>query len=124
MSKALNHAVYPSLKNKTVLVTGGASGIGEAITCAMVKQGAKVGFLDFDEVASSRLIEELDTERAISEICDLRDIEQLKRSVQKVSSKLGPINVLVNNAARDDRHSLESITSEYFDERIASNLKH
>ncbi|MDG2354405.1 MAG: SDR family NAD(P)-dependent oxidoreductase [Paracoccaceae bacterium] len=119
-----NNAVYPSLKNKVVVVTGGASGIGESITHAMVKQGAKVGFLDFDEGASKRLIKVLDAECVVSEICDLRDIDQLQNSIQNISSKLGPIDVLVNNAARDDRHSLESVTSEYFDERIATNLKH
>ena len=118
------NAVYPSLRNKVVVVTGGASGIGESITRAMVKQGAKVGFLDFDEVASKKLIKELNSEYAVSEICDLRDINQLQNSVRNISSKLGPIGVLVNNAARDDRHSLESVTSEYFDERIATNLKH
>ncbi len=118
------HAVYPSLKNKVVVVTGGASGIGESITRAMIKQGAKVGFLDFDEQASKRLIEELDQKVVVSEICDLRDINQLQNSIQNISSKLGSIDVLINNAARDDRHSLESVTSEYFDERIATNLKH
>lgn len=119
-----NDAVYPSLKNKVVLVTGGASGIGESITRAMIKQGAKVGFLDFDEEAATKLLNELGTDNIISQICDLRDIDQLKNSVQEVSKTLGAIDVLVNNAARDDRHSLESITSEYFDERIATNLKH
>lgn len=117
-------AVYPSLKNKVVLVTGGASGIGESITRAMIKQGAKVGFLDFDEEAATKLLNELGTDNISSQICDLRDIDQLKNSVQEVSKTLGAIDVLVNNAARDDRHSLESITSEYFDERIATNLKH
>ena len=119
-----NNAVYPSLKNKVVVVTGGASGIGESITRAMAKQGAMVGFLDFDEAASKKLTKELNSECVVSEICDLRDINQLQNSVQNISSKLGPIDVLVNNAARDDRHSLESVTSEYFDERIATNLKH
>lgn len=119
-----NNAVYPSLKNKVVVVTGGASGIGESITRAMAKQGAMVGFLDFDEAASKKLTKELNSEYVVSEICDLRDINQLQNSVQNISSKLGPIDVLVNNAARDDRHSLESVTSEYFDERIATNLKH
>ena len=119
-----NDAVYPSLKNKVVLVTGGASGIGESITRAMIKQGAKVGFLDFDEEAATKLLNELGTNNISSQICDLRDIDQLKNSVQEVSKTLGAIDVLVNNAARDDRHSLESITSEYFDERIATNLKH
>ena len=107
-----------------VLVTGGASGIGESITRAMIKQGAKVGFLDFDEEAATKLLNELGTDNINSQICDLRDIDQLKNSVQEVSKTLGAIDVLVNNAARDDRHSLESITSEYFDERIATNLKH
>ena len=119
-----NNAVYPSLKNKVVVVTGGASGIGESITRAMAKQGAMVGFLDFDEAASKKLTKELNSECVVSEICDLIDINQLQNSVQNISSKLGPIDVLVNNAARDDRHSLESVTSEYFDERIATNLKH
>ena len=119
-----NDAVYPSLKNKVVLVTGGASGIGESITRAMIKQSAKVGFLDFDEEAATKLLNELGTDNISSQICDLRDIDQLKNSVQEVSKTLGAIDVLVNNAARDDRHSLESITSEYFDERIATNLKH
>ena len=90
----------------------------------MIKQGAKVGFLDFDEEAATKLLNELGTDNISSQICDLRDIEQLKNSVQEVSKTLGAIDVLVNNAARDDRHSLESITSEYFDERIATNLKH
>ena len=119
-----NDAVYPSLKNKVVLVTGGASGIGESITRAMIKQGAKVGFLDFDEEAATKLLNELGADNISFQICDLRDIDQLKNSVQEVSKTLGAIDVLVNNAARDDRHSLESITSEYFDERIATNLKH
>ena len=119
-----NFAIYPSLKNMSVIITGGASGIGESITRAMIKQGAKVGFLDFDEEAATKLLNELGTDNISSQICDLRDIDQLKNSVQEVSKTLGAIDVLVNNAARDDRHSLESITSEYFDERIATNLKH
>ena len=90
----------------------------------MAKQGAKVGFLDFDEAASKKLTKELNSEYVVSEICDLRDINQLQNSVLNISSKLGPIDVLINNAARDDRHSLESVTSDYFDERIATNLKH
>ena len=70
------------------------------------------------------ILNELGKDNISSQICDLRDIDQLKNSVQEVSKTLGAIDVLVNNAARDDRHSLESITSEYFDERIATNLKH
>ena len=119
-----NEAVYPSLNNKVVVVTGGGSGIGESITRSFIKQGAKVAFLDFNEKDSIKLINDLNTDNLHFEFCDLRDIEQLKNSIKKISSKFGPIQILVNNAARDDRHSLESVTSEYFDERIATNLKH
>ena len=119
-----NEAVYPSLNNKVVLVTGGGSGIGESITRSFIKQGAKVAFLDFNEKDSIKLIKDLNTDNLHFEFCDLRDIEQLKNSIKKISSKFGPIQILVNNAARDDRHSLKSVTSEYFDERIATNLKH
>ena len=119
-----NEAVYPSLNNKVVLVTGGGSGIGESITRSFIKQGAKVAFLDFNEKDSIKLIKDLNTDNLHFEFCDLRDIEQLKNSIKKISSKFGSIQILVNNAARDDRHSLESVTSEYFDERIATNLKH
>ncbi len=119
-----NEAVYPSLNNKVVVVTGGGSGIGESITRSFIKQGAKVAFLDFNEKDSMKLINELNTDNLHFEFCDLRDIEQLKNSIKKISSKFGPIQILVNNAARDDRHSLQSVTSEYFDERIATNLKH
>ena len=119
-----NEAVYPSLNNKVVVVTGGGSGIGESITRSFIKQGAKVAFLDFNEKDSIKLIKDLNTDKLHFEFCDLRDIEQLKNSIKKISSKFGPIQILVNNAARDDRHSLQSVTSEYFDERIATNLKH
>jgi NAD(P)-dependent dehydrogenase (short-subunit alcohol dehydrogenase family) len=119
-----NEAVYPSLNNKVVVITGGGSGIGESITRSFIKQGAKVAFLDFNEKDSIKLINELNTDNLHFEFCDLRDIEQLKNSIKKISSKFGPIQILVNNAARDDRHSLQSVTSEYFDERIATNLKH
>ncbi len=119
-----NEAVYPSLNNKVVVVTGGGSGIGESITRSFIKQGAKVAFLDFNEKDSIKLINDLNTDNLHFEFCDLRDIEQLKNSIKKISSKFGPIQILVNNAARDDRHSLQSVTSEYFDERIATNLKH
>ena len=110
-------AIYPSLKGKTVLITGGGSGIGEALTRAFIDQGAKVGFLDYDQQASQALIADINSP-------DLRDIDALQASVRAVSAQLGAIRVLVNNAARDDRHTLASVTSEYFDERIATNLKH
>ena len=117
-------ATYPSLNGKTVLITGGGSGIGEALTRAFIGQGAKVGFLDYDKDASQALVADINSPNLHFEYCDLRDIDALQASVKAVSAKLGPVRVLVNNAARDDRHTLASVTSDYFDERIATNLKH
>lgn len=117
-------ATYPSLNDRTVLVTGGASGIGEAIVRAFVGQGARVGFLDVDVAAAEKLVAELPPERVAFEACDLRDIDALRASVDAIRTRLGPITILINNAARDDRHDMDSVTSEYWDERIATNLKH
>jgi D-xylose 1-dehydrogenase len=116
-------AVYPDLNGKTVVVTGGASGIGEAITRAFVGQGARVGFLDLDEAAGVALAEELGG-RARFEKVDLRDIEALRTAIGRVRAAFGPIGVLVNNAARDDRHTLDSVTPEYWRDRMATNLDH
>jgi NAD(P)-dependent dehydrogenase (short-subunit alcohol dehydrogenase family) len=117
-------ATYPSLNDRTVLVTGGASGIGEAIVRAFVGQGARVGFLDIDVAAAEKLLPQLPQDRVAFEACDLRDIEALRASVEAIRTRLGPITILINNAARDDRHDMDSVTSEYWDERIATNLKH
>lgn len=116
-------AIYPSLKDKTVFLTGGASGIGEFMVRAFAEQGARVGFLDMDEPGSKKLAEELG-DKVTYELCDLRDIRALKVAFASLQEKLGSCNVLVNNAARDDRHTWEEVTSEYFDERVATNLKH
>jgi NAD(P)-dependent dehydrogenase (short-subunit alcohol dehydrogenase family) len=117
------YAIYPSLKGKTVFITGGASGIGEEIVRGFVKQGAKVGFVDFDAENSKKLCDELG-ENVTYEHCDLRDIAALKTSFKTLEKRLGTCDVLVNNAARDDRHGWQEVTSDYYDERIATNLKH
>ena len=119
-------ATYPSLSGKTVLVTGGASGIGAEIVRAFAAQGAKVGFLDLDEAASAVLAEELTAGGATVgfECCDLRVIDATRAAIAALADRDGPATVLVNNAARDDRHGWESVTPEYFDERIATNLRH
>jgi NAD(P)-dependent dehydrogenase (short-subunit alcohol dehydrogenase family) len=119
-------AVYPDLKGRTVLVTGGAAGIGAAIVEAFAAQGARVGFLDLDAEAGGALrdrLREAGGEVAF-EALDLRDIEALRRGVEAVRTALGPVDVLVNNAARDDRHATEEVTADYFDERIATNFRH
>jgi D-xylose 1-dehydrogenase len=118
-------AIYPSLKNRTVLVTGGGSGIGEAIVRRFIGQGARVGFIDIDVPASKKLLESLPERASVHfEHADLRDIGALRRAVASVREALGPITILVNNAARDDRHEIKDVTPEFWDERIAVNLKH
>ncbi|MEM6824574.1 MAG: SDR family oxidoreductase [Pseudomonadota bacterium] len=118
-----NFAHYPSLQDKTVFVTGGASGIGEQIVRAFVAEKARVGFLDLDADASARLADEIGGQITY-ETCDLRDIGALRAAIEKLSERLGPASVLVNNAARDDRHAWEDVTPDYWDERMATNLRH
>lgn len=116
-------ATYPSLAGKTVFVTGGASGIGAEIVTAFAAQGSKVGFVDLDAAASAALTETLGGAVAF-EICDLRDVDALKGAFAALRETLGPAGVLVNNAARDDRHDWRETTADYFDDRIATNLRH
>ena len=116
-------ANYPSLAGKTVFVTGGASGIGAEIARAFSTQGARVGFLDLDRPASAALAKELGGETDY-EICDLRDVGALKVAFAALQAKLGAAAVLVNNAARDDRHRWEDVTPDYWDERLNTNLRH
>jgi NAD(P)-dependent dehydrogenase (short-subunit alcohol dehydrogenase family) len=118
-------AIYPSLKGRTVLITGGGSGIGEAITRHFVAQGAKVGFLDLNKEASEALVADLAPTGTVHfEQCDLRDIDALKNAIANVRAKLGPITILVNNAAHDERHKFEDVTPAYWDERMQVNLRH
>lgn len=117
--------IYPSLKDRTVLVTGGGSGIGEAIVRNFLGQGARVGFIDIDLEASQQLLASLPAEAKVHFAhADLRDIGALRAAVAGAREALGPITILVNNAARDDRHAIEDVTPDYWDERIAVNLKH
>ena len=115
-------ATYPSLKGKTVFITGGASGIGAELVRGFAAQGANVGFVDLDEANSQTLS---DTAVNIThEICDLTNIEALQEALTKLASRLGPATVLVNNAANDDRHNWRDVTPAYWDERLQTNLKH
>lgn len=116
-------AIYPSLKDKTVFVTGGASGIGAEIVTAFAAQGAKVGFLDLDEPASAALAQKLG-DNVTYEICDLRNIDAMQKAFAALASRIGRASVLVNNAARDDRHDWKDVTPDYWDERQATNLRH
>ena len=119
-------AIYPSLRDASVFVTGGASGIGAEIVRAFAGQGSRVGFVDFDGERGTALASELTATEAMVrfELCDLRDIDALRRAFDSLAAALGPAHVLVNNAARDDRHAWQDVTPEFYDERIATNLRH
>ena len=119
-------ASYPSLKGRRVLVTGGASGIGASIVRHFVEQGAQVGFVDLDEAGAARTLGEMPAgATARFAACDLRDIAALRTAIATLREQLGgPFTVLVNNAARDDRHTIDEVTPEYWDDRMATNLRH
>jgi NAD(P)-dependent dehydrogenase (short-subunit alcohol dehydrogenase family) len=117
---------YASLDGAVVFITGGASGIGAEIVKAFVEQGSKVGFVDIDRERGAALAKELGSNGSTVrfESCDLRDIPDLQRAFAALAGQIGPATVLVNNAARDDRHPWQDVTSDYYDERIAANIKH
>ena len=122
------NAIYPSLAGRRVLVTGGGSGIGEALVEAFVVQRAQVAFIDIAEESSLALVERLsggDGPAPIFEPCDLTDIDALKQAIAGIERRLGGhIDVLVNNAANDDRHAIGDVTPDYWDNRMAVNLRH
>ncbi|RYB07888.1 SDR family NAD(P)-dependent oxidoreductase [Lichenibacterium ramalinae] len=119
-------ATYPSLDGRTVLVTGGGSGIGAAVTTRFAEQGARVAFLDIADGPSQALAETLSGagHDVLYVRCDLRDIAALRAAVARVREAYGPVTVLINNAAHDERHATPDVTPEMFDERIAVNLRH
>lgn len=119
-------AIYPSLKDRVVLVTGGGSGIGAEIVRHFAAQSSRIGFLDIADEPSERLVAELTAAGATVhfEKTDLTDIAAMETAIGRVREALGPITVLVNNAAHDERHAFLDITPDYFDQRIAVNIKH
>jgi NAD(P)-dependent dehydrogenase (short-subunit alcohol dehydrogenase family) len=120
-------AIYPSLKGRSVFVSGGGSGIGAQIVRRFCEQGSKVAFVDVDRGSSEELVRSIEGEghaRPLFIACDLRDIEALRAAIAQAGATNGPITVLVNNAARDDRHPAHTVTPEFWDERFAVNLRH
>ena len=120
-------ASYPSLKDRAVFVSGGGSGIGASIVEHFAEQGAKVAFVDIDEAASKALARKIAgagrPEPAFAR-CDVRDIPAYQAAIAELAARLGDFTVLVNNAARDDRHTIEEVTPAYWDERVNVNLRH
>jgi NAD(P)-dependent dehydrogenase (short-subunit alcohol dehydrogenase family) len=119
-------ATYPSLRGKSVFVTGGGSGIGASIVKAFALQGARVGFIDIAREASQALAQELadaDIAPPWWEICDVRDVPALQSAIARAASAIGDFSVLVNNVASDDRHTIESVTVDYWNQRMAINQR-
>ena len=125
MSAVSSLARYPSLRGKNVFVTGGGTGIGAAIVSAFAEQGARVAFVDVADPQSEALAHGLQAQGATVwwQRCDVRDVPALQDAIAQASAALGDFSVLVNNVARDDRHTLESVTPEYWDERMAVNQR-
>jgi len=120
-------ATYPSLKDKHVFITGGASGIGRALVEHFVDQGAVVTFVDLNDEAAAAVVKgcvERGGHAPFYQSLDLRNVEALENVITRSGSDRGPISVLVNNAGNDDRHQLADITAAYFDDRMAVNLRH
>jgi len=125
-SAGVHSAIYPSLTGKRVIVSGGGSGIGEAMVEAFARQGSAVAFVDIQESPSEALIARLAAADIVPhfERCDITDCEAYTGTIDRLIARLGGCDVLINNAASDDRHSVEDVTPAYWDERMAVNLKH
>ena len=121
-----SYATYPSLRDRAVIVTGGATGIGAAIVTEFARQGARVAFLDVQDEPAERLVEALKGEGCPEPSyfrCDLTDVNALKAAAAEAIERLRGVDVLVNNAANDQRHRIEDVTEEFFDASIAVNLR-
>lgn len=122
----LIYAVYPDLAGKRVVVTGGGSGIGAELVAAFVGQGARVWFLDIAEEAGRALAASLEGARHAPRFvkCDLTDLDALKAAFEGIGQEAGGVDILLNNAANDDRHEIEDVTPAYWESRMNVNLRH
>ena len=119
-------AQFPDLRDRTVVITGGGSGIGAALVEGFALQGAKVAFIDIAEEPSKALAARLSSQTTHPVAfyhADLRDVGEIKSTIAAIVSDLGAIRVLVNNAGWDDRHELDTVTEDYWDNSQAINLK-
>ena len=119
-------AQFPDLKDASVLITGGGSGIGAALTEGFARQGSKVAFIDIAETPSRALVDRLSGSVAFRPLylkTDLRDIEALRKAAAEAAAAHGPVTVLINNAAYDQRHEIDEVTEEFWDNNQAINLR-
>lgn len=118
-------AIYPSLRDRVLIVTGGATGIGAAIVEAFAAQNARICFLDVQDEAALSLIEQLGSSANCPSYyhCDLTDINALRRTIERILDSFGRVDVLVNNAGNDTRHKFDDVTPEFWDQTMAVNLK-
>lgn len=119
----MQYATYPSLDGRAVIVTGGATGLGAEFVRQFHAQGARVGFVDIDVAAGEALADELGASVGFIS-CDVRDVSALEASIDALVAELGPVTVLVNNAAHDLRHTIEDLDEPHWDDRMAVNLRH
>ena len=122
----MTDAIFPDLRDTAVVITGGGTGIGACLTEGFARQGARVAFLDIAEAESRALCERLEKDtgnRPLFLSADLRDVAALRAAVAEAAATHGPAGVLVNNAARDDRHAVEDVTPEFWDANQAVNLR-
>ena len=123
----MDYTLYPSLRGRAVFISGGSSGIGAELVRAFAAQGSQVAFCGTRPEGGDALIAELTAAGLPApyyEACDVRDIPALQALLERVATQCGPIRVLVNNAGRDDRHALDDLTPEYWDNCLAINLRH
>ncbi len=125
MTTKSRSAQYPSLQGQNVFITGGGTGIGAELVSAFARQGARVAFVDVATQSSAELAAALTKEGAEIwwKTCDVRDIAALRQAVEEATAAWGDFSTLVNNVARDDRHTLESVTPEYWDDNLAVNQR-
>jgi NAD(P)-dependent dehydrogenase (short-subunit alcohol dehydrogenase family) len=126
MSSDNHTAIYPSLRNKTIFISGGATGIGAELVRAFTQQGARVGFVDIDETSATQLVAELAFAAypPVFRFADVRDLSGLNNAISAISGRLGSIDVLINNAANDQRIAFDDLTPDNWDDSQAVNLRH
>jgi NAD(P)-dependent dehydrogenase (short-subunit alcohol dehydrogenase family) len=125
MTEPAGYATYPSLRDRTVFITGGATGIGAEFVAQFARQGARVGFVDIQDEPAAKLTAELGSQGTAPwyQACDVSDARRLQDAISACAAELGPVDVLVNNAADDERRPVEEMTEQFWDTKFAVNLR-